>query len=259
MVRDPACKRGTFMSMRALPQSLASGRFWRRVTYTTALLLAVQSPFISAENTPAAPAANDFRVARLGWGSDPVKRCPELRQSVAEQGAVAVVQFMVGPTGVPSQASIHSSSGSAGFDTAAMSCVSKLRFQPATRFGDGEAVQSWQQFALKWEGAVSAPQAARCEPAGSAQNSVVVAEPNEGSASDRKQPGPAISRAGVCVCVDETGKVLQAPVLTNSSGNTGVDKAALELSSATHYRPATSASGQPAAGCFRFKVGIEVK
>jgi TonB family protein len=140
-----------------------------------------------------------------------------------------------------------------------MSCVLKLRFQPATRFGDGEAVQSWQQFALKWEGAVSAPQTAHCEPVGSAQNSVVVAEVNEGSTADRNQPGPAVTRAGICVCVDETGKVLQAPVLTNSSGNPGVDKAALELSTAAHYRPATSASGQPATGCFRFKVGIELK
>jgi TonB family protein len=229
------------------------------VIYTAVLLLAAQSPFSSAQKSPAAPAANDLRTARLGWGSDPVKRCPELRQSVAQEGAVAIVQFMVGPTGVPSQASIHSSSGSSAFDAAATGCVLKLRFQPATRFGDGEAVQSWQQFGLKWEGAVSAPQAARCEPAGSAQNSVVVAEVNEGSAGDHKQPGPAITRTGVCVCVDETGKVLQAPVLTSSSGNPGVDGAALELSSAAHYRPATSASGQPAAGCFRFKVGIEVK
>jgi TonB family protein len=219
----------------------------------------MHSPLTRAENPPAAPAAKDVRAARLGWGSEPAKRCPELRQSVAEEGAVAVVQFMVGPTGVPSQASIHSSSGSAGFDAAATSCVLKLRFQPATRFGDGEAVQSWQQFALKWEGAVSAPQAARCEPAGSAQNSVVVAEVNEGATADRNQSGPSTTRAGVCVCVDETGRVLQAPVLTSSSGNAGVDKAALELSSATHYRPTTSASGQPAAGCFRFKVGIELK
>ena len=259
MAGNPACEPGTFMSTHALREFSVSGRHWRLVIYSAGLLLAVQSPLTGAQNPPAAPAANDLRAARLGWGSDPAKRCPELRQTVAQEGAVAVMQFMVGPTGVPSRASIHSSSGSAGFDAAAMSCVLKLRFQPATRFGDGEAVQSWQQFALKWEGAVSAPQAARCEPAGSAQNSVVVAEPNEGSASDRKQPGPAISRAGVCVCVDETGKVLQAPVLTNSSGNPGVDQAALELSAATHYRPATSASGQPAAGCFRFKVGIEVK
>lgn len=240
------------MPTHALPRSSRSGSQCRLVPCAAVLLLALQSPLTSAQSPAAAPGANDLRAARLGWGSDPAKRCPELRQSVAEEGAVAVVQLMVGPTGVPSRTSIHSSSGSPGFDAAAMSCVLKLRFQPATRFGDGEAVQSWQQFALKWEGAVSAPQAARCEPTGSAPVS-------EGSTADHTQPGPAMSRAGICVCVDETGKVLQAPLLTNSSGNPGVDKAALELSSAAHYRPATSASGQPTAGCFRFKVGIELK
>ena len=63
----------------------------------------------------------------------------------------------------------------------------------------------------------------------------------------------------MCVCVDEAGKITQTPVLTNSSGIAGFDKAALELSAAAHYRPPVSASGQPAPGCFRFKVGLEVK
>jgi len=63
----------------------------------------------------------------------------------------------------------------------------------------------------------------------------------------------------VCVCVDESGKLTQPPVLTNSSGTAGFDKAALELSAAAHYRPAASSNGQPTPGCFRFKVGLDVK
>ena len=178
---------------------------------------------------------------------------------------MAVVKIKVGPTGAPSQPSITASSGSAGFDAAAVACVSKLHFLAATRFGDGTTVESWQQFALKWTGAVSVPQAARCEAPGAspgtdtAQASAVVTEPSEGTGGKRDQPGPTMARAGVCVCVDETGKISQAPVLTNSSGLPGFDKAALELSSAAHYRPSLSTSGQAAAGCFRFKVGIEVK
>jgi TonB family protein len=78
-------------------------------------------------------------------------------------------------------------------------------------------------------------------------------------ANDRKQPGPAMARAGVCACVDESGKLTQPPVLTNSSGIAAFDKAALELSAAAHYRPAASSSGQPTPGCFRFKVGLDVK
>ncbi|MBV8144415.1 MAG: TonB family protein [Gammaproteobacteria bacterium] len=228
----------------------------RAVTFVSALVLTAQCVITPAQNAAAPPANEEPRTAHLAWGSDPAKRCPELRQSVAEQGAVAVVQFMVGSTGVTSHASIRSSSGSAPFDAAAMSCVLKLRFQAATRFGDGVAVESWQQTSLKWEGPVSAPQAAHCEPGGS---SVVMTDAQGGNTTNRQQPGPALTRTGVCVCVDETGNVAQAPVLTSSSGIAGFDKAALDLSSAARYRPASSPSGQPAAGCFRFNVGIEVK
>ena len=124
------------------------------------------------------------------------------------------------------------------------------------------AIESWQKLALKSAAPASAPQAAPCDQgvtgqAGESANSAVVAEAQE--ADDRKQPGPTAARAGVCVCVDESGKITQSPVLTSSSGIAGFDKAALELSSAAHYRPAASSNGQPTPGCFRFKVGIDVK
>jgi TonB family protein len=228
-------------------------------------MCAALSPPAKAQDKSSTSVADELRTAQLAWGSDPAKRCPELHRSSAEEGAVAVVRLKVGPTGVPSQPSIASSSGSAGFDSAAIACVSKLRFLPATRYGEGTAVESWQQFALKWSGVVRVPQAAGCEAAGasqgieSAQAAAVVTEPSEGSGGKRDQPGPTMARSAVCVCVDETGKIAQAPVLVNSSGLPGFDKAALELSAAAHYRPPLSTSGQPAAGCFRFKVGIEVK
>jgi TonB family protein len=247
-----------------------SGR--RYVTLAYALVLAAhshvtlaQSGAASAPSNSGAPPADSILTARLAWGSDPAKRCPDLRNAAAEEGAVAVVLFRVGPTGVPSRASVRESSGSQGFDAAAVSCVLKLRFQSATRFGDGVAVESWQQLGLKSAAATSAPQTARCDTAGAgegsaaARNSVVVADASEGTDGRRAQPGPETARAGVCVCVDESGKITQTPVLTSSSGSTGFDKAALELSAAAHYRPAISASGQPAPGCFRFKVGLEVK
>lgn len=226
-------------------------------------MCAAVAPPAFAQDKAGAAGAVELRAAQLAWGSDPAKRCPELRQTSAEEGAVAVVKVKVGPTGAPSQPSITVSSGSAGFDAAALACVSKLHFLAATRYGDGSTVESWQQFALKWTGVVSVPQAARCEAAdasgtGSAA-AAVVTEPSEGTRSQRDQPGPTAARAGVCVCVDETGKISQTPALTNSSGLPGFDKAALELSVAAHYRPPLSSSGQPAAGCFRFKVGIEVK
>lgn len=222
------------------------------------LLLAAQPRVGAAQNRSSGPGADDLINARLAWGADPTKRCPDLQQAAAPEGTVAVVQFRVGPTGVPSQASIRTSSGSAGFDAAAMSCVLKLHFLPAVHAGDGAAVDSWQQMALKSAGPGGAPQTAHCDTSPT-QSSVVMADPQELDDKKRSQPGPATQRAGVCVCVDENGKLAQPPVLTDSSGIPGFDKAALELSSAAHYRPATSAGGQPTQGCFRFKVGLEVK
>ena len=237
-------------------------RGWH-VTLACALLLAAHPHRGIAQSGAAAAApAGELRQARFPWGVDPEKRCPELKQTNADPGAVAVIQFVVGPTGVPSKATVRDSSGSEGFDAAATSCVLKLHFLPATRLGDAEAIASWQQLALKSPGVATAPQAAGCNQAGTGHagdsgNSAVVASAQE--LDDRKQPGPTAARAGVCVCVDEKGKITQPPVLTNSSGIAGFDKAALELSAAAHYRPAASSNGQPTPGCFRFKVGLDVK
>ncbi|HEY1873759.1 MAG TPA: TonB family protein [Steroidobacteraceae bacterium] len=235
-------------------------RGWRRVTFRCTLVLAAYPQLMTAQSGAAVP-AGELRTAHFAWGSDPAKRCPELRQTNAEEGAVAVLAFLVGSTGVPSKVSVRESSGSESFDAAASGCVLKLRFLAATRLGDAVPIESWQQLALKSAAPASAPQAARCDEAGTGPNgtanSAVVADAQE--ANDRKQPGPTMARAGVCVCVDQNGKPTQPPVLTSSSGIPGFDKAALELSGAARYRPAAASNGQPTPGCFRFKVGIDVK
>src|SRR5215472_2837988 len=131
------------------------------VTFACALLLAAQSHLAMAQSGAAAPGAaagssattqgkagapaGELPAARFPFGVDPAKRCPELRHTNAEAGAVAVVQFVVGSTGAPSRVSIRESSGSETFDAAATSCVLKLRFAPATRLGDGVTIDSWQQ------------------------------------------------------------------------------------------------------------------
>lgn len=229
----------------------------RYVTFGCALALAAYPQLMIAQTSAAAPAAGSLPTARFAWGSDPAKRCPELRHTNAEEGATVVMEFLVGSTGVPSKVSVLESSGSESFDAAATGCVMKLHFLPATRIGDAVAIDSWQKLAMKSAAPASAPQAAHCDQAGESANSAVVADAQE--ANDRKQPGPTAARAGVCVCVDESGKLTQPPVLTNSSGNAGFDKAALELSSVAHYRPPASSNGQPTPGCFRFKVGLDVK
>ena len=234
----------------------------RHVTLGCVLALAAYPQLMIAQSSAAAPSTGELPTARFAWGSDPAKRCPELRHTNAEEGALVVMQFLVGSTGVPSKVSVRESSGSEGFDAAATGCVLKLHFLPATRIGDAVAIESWQKLALKSAAPAVAPQAAHCDQAvtgqaGESANAAVVADGQE--ANDRKQPGPTAARAGVCVCVDESGKLTQPPVLTNSSGPAGFDKAALELSAAAHYRPAASSNGQPTPGCFRFKVGLDVK
>jgi TonB family protein len=59
-----------------------------------------------------------------------------------------VVVFWVPLSGIPSHISIKSSSGSDALDSAAVNCVSKLRFASVTQLGGGEPVDSWQQVAL---------------------------------------------------------------------------------------------------------------
>src|SRR5260370_30043607 len=116
----------------------------RCTTLACAVLLAVQTNTVAAQGVPAAAGVS---LAHVALRYDPVRQCPDLR--LAEDGA-AVVVFLVGPSGVPSRASVKSSSGSEALDTAAMSCVLKLRFQPATRAGDGVAIDSWQEGAWRW-------------------------------------------------------------------------------------------------------------
>ena len=146
--------------------------------------------------------------------------------------------FLVGPTGVPSRASVRSSSGSPGLDAAAVDCVLKLRFLPAVHSGDGNAVDSWQEIAWKWgrlhdeaapSAAAAAPVAVTAGPAGAA--------------------GPASAEARVCLAPG--GAVTQQPAITRSSGDAAVDAAALNAARA--LAPAPGAHG----GCLRITVTPE--
>src|ERR1700730_1680021 len=117
---------------------------WRYTTLICAVL-SVHANIGSAQN---APDPNATQQAHAAWAFNPIRRCPDLR--IAEDGTAAVVVFFVARSGIPSRVSIKSSSRSEGLDAAAMNCVSKLRFDPATRLGDGEPIDSWQEMAWAW-------------------------------------------------------------------------------------------------------------
>jgi TonB family protein len=208
-------------------------RNWLGVTLTCVVLGVAAN--LHAAQTPPVP-VNPIR-AETSLGSNPKTRCPDLR--VADEGTIAVVVFWLPSSGVQSQISIRSSSGSSALDSAALSCVARLRFAPATRIGDGEPIDSWQQIAFRWADQSNAEPlaAAPAHPAGQA---------------------PTVT---VHVCVDETGILVRDPTIVQSSGMASLDQAAVRIaaSGSAYYRPDTSANGPPVSGCAQLAIKFDTK
>ena len=234
---------------------------WRWGALAGATLI-VQANLASAQSTTG---PENARPARVAWISNAVKRCPDVR--VAADGAPAVVVFMVGRTGAPSKATIQSSSHSNDLDNAAVSCVLKLRFDPAIRLGDGEPIDSWQKIGFQWASreSTASPQVATPQATAVQDDRVstaAAAAPKESiaghaqSAVHRKD-----SRVAVRVCADEAGKLAQDPTVLQSSGNPGFDEAALKIarSGSPYYRPGTTSDGKPLSGCAQLMIEFEPK
>ena len=230
------------------------GRKW--MMFACAALLTAHAPGGAAQGTPAA----NVLPAHVAWTTDPVRHCPDLR--IADAGAAAVVVFFVSAAGIPSRASIKSSSGSETFDAAAMSCVLKLRFQAATRFGDGVPVESWQ--ALGWR-QVSPPQ--RLSDADATSRAPTPGQPaaaligTEAAAAAARPPSSSSRSVGVRACADAAGKLAAEPTIIRSSGDAALDEAALKIarSGAGYYRPATTAGAPPVSGCARLDIQFDAK
>jgi TonB family protein len=232
---------------------------WWYTTLTCALL-SVQADTGSAQNAPG-PAST--LQAHVAWAFNPVKRCPDLR--VAEDGTAAVVVFLVARSGVPSRVSIKSSSRSEGLDAAAMNCVLKLRFDPATRLGDGEPIESWQEMAWTWasqERRGDTHGIATQAPASKANqdSTASIAVPNGNSTSGSQDGSRSQDRSvAVRVCADDAGKLLQDPTILRSSGNPGFDEAAVKIakSGSPYYRPGAHSGKKPVSGCAQLTIEFE--
>jgi TonB family protein len=220
-----------------------------RIRVTLACTSLVCTPLAAAaqQSAPPAPPAAASQ-ARFALGFNALSRCPTLRVAGADDVQVVVVMFQVGASGVPSQPSVTAPSGSAELDAAAMSCVLKLRFQPATRLGDGTAVESWQQMAWKWS-----PSAARSVGTGTLPPSAAAAT----QPPPRASTPSASTRAEVRVCVDESGRLTAAPKLMHPSGDADFDAAAIAVarSGSGQYRPpSVGRDGKPIAGCLQVAI-----
>jgi TonB family protein len=220
-------------------------RFIERSTLWYGVLAALSAATAGAQSGPGP--GDSVSRARVAPTYNAVSRCPSVRQTDLDDPNSAIVQLYVGPTGVPSNASIKTSSQSETLDSAALACVKQLRYLPATRLGDATAVASWQIIAWK-----SAPMRTGVDGAAAAAAApVAAAAATAGSARSGE------GRAEVRVCVDESGKLTQDPQITHSSGDTQFDQAAINIAKAASgsYRARTGQNGAP--GCLQIALRSE--
>jgi TonB family protein len=202
---------------------------WLGVTLACVVLSAPVE--IHAAQVPPIP-DNPLR-AQTFLGFNPKKRCPDLR--IADGGTMAVVVFWLPRSGIPSKIFIKSPSGSNALDSAAIGCVSRLRFAPATTVGDGESIDSWQQIAFRWANQGNADETRAMTSqnplSGSSQASESIAGAPAQTAANARQDdsGGQANSVTVHVCVDETGRLEQEPTIVRSSGIASLDQAAVRI------------------------------
>ncbi len=250
----------------AQPEGWVMMHRWLGVTLTC-VVLSVRADISAAQTQPV---PDNPPRAQTPLGFNPKTRCPDLR--IADEGTTAVVVFWLSRTGSPSQLSIRSSSGSSALDSAAISCVSRLRFAPATRLGDGEAIDSWQQIAFRWAIQGNADETRAMTSQYPLSGASRASEPIEGApaqiaADARPDNSGGQTNSGqansvtVRVCVDETGRLKQDPTIVRSSGNASLDQAAVRIaaSGSAYYRPETASNGPPVSGCAQLAIQFETK
>lgn len=208
-------------------------------------MLLAGPPNIYAAQIPPAPEHPPWAQTSLGF--NPKTHCPDLR--MADEGTITVVVFWLSRSGIASQISVKSSSGSNVLDSAAVDCVSKLRFAPATTVGTGDPVDSWQRVAFRW-----------ADPGHTDQTRASAAPAPGAPEGQNDSKGPADSVI-VHVCVDETGKLKQEPAVVRSSGVASLDQAAVKIaaSGSAYYRPGTSSNGPPVSGCAQLAIKFDSK
>lgn len=235
---------------------------WFRVT----LVCVVLSAPVEIRAAQAQPIPDNPLRAQTFLGFNPKKRCPDLR--IADAGTMAVIVFWLPRSGgIPSRIFIKSPSGSNALDSAAVGCVSRLRFAPATTLGDGESIDSWQQIAFTWANQGNTGDT-RTMPSqnplsGSGQGSESIAGAPVPTAANARQDesGGQANSATVHVCVDATGRLEQEPTIVHSSGVASLDQAAVRIaaSGSAYYRPDTASNGQPLSGCAQLTIKFDVK
>jgi TonB family protein len=234
---------------------------WPGVTLTC-MALSVPADIHAAQTQPV---PDNPSWAQTSLGFNPKTRCPDLR--IADEGTIAVVVFWLPRSGSPSRISIKSSSGSNALDSAAISCVSRLRFAPATSLGDGDPIDSWRQIAFRWASQGNADETRAMTSQNPLPGASRAPEPIAGAPAQitaNARPDDSAGQANsvtVHVCVDETGRLKQDPTIVDSSGMASLDQAAVRIaaSGSAYYRPDSSSNGPPVSGCAQLAIKFDVK
>jgi TonB family protein len=220
-----------------------------------AALLALQAMPCAAQTPPPPGATLEARVAPFVSLSS---RCPDLH--VTDDEDAAVVVFMVNVVGTPSKVSLRTSSGSADLDNAAVACVPRMRFQPATHMGDAAAFDSWQQIGLKWaRPSQHTGVAVGTSVAAAATAATAVTAPAAPSRAAAAASAPAGGAVELRVCANDKGQLTQDPTIAKSSGNADIDAAAVRIAKAGSgsYRPAAQLNGRALSGCADLSIKFE--
>jgi TonB family protein len=168
---------------------------------------------------------------------------------MAKEGTITVVAFWLSGRGVPSRIFVKSSSGSNALDSAAVGCVSKLQFAPATTPGTGDPIDSWRAVGFMWADQVQTDQTRAS------------AAPAARATAGQSESGGREESVIVHVCADETGNLKQDPTIVHSSGVASLDQAAIKIakSGSAYYRPLASSNGSTASGCVQLAIKFDTK
>jgi hypothetical protein len=88
----------------------------------------------------------------------------------------------------------------------------------------------------------------------------MAAKENDASLRPESSP-PKEAKVELHVCSDVAGTLVQDPTIIRSSGDPGLDEAAVAIakSGSGYYRPATTLGGKPVSGCAQLAIKFEIK
>jgi TonB family protein len=220
-----------------------------RLTAIVSAIVAVTCASRADADTPATVAADDVAIGHMLPGPDLQSKCPYPAEAAkAHVEGETRLRVTLDAAGIPTNAEVSGSSGSAQLDSAAVECVKKERFAPIMR--NAVAVPGTGEVVWKWALPAASPRLPNPLPLQTCKDSL----PDPHAARNWIPPGlvgtltirppPAVSSqvpdgasTVVCLCDDASGKLSGEPVLSISSGNSLLDQGTLGFARGLPFPP----------------------